>query len=60
MGKSLNLEPFGSFRLSFGSEGVDDPADFHNSMIKHVRVIFTPGVRFKDALIRTSFERIDI
>jgi predicted histone-like DNA-binding protein len=59
MGKSISLGEFGTLRLSFSSEGVDDPAVFAAGMIHGVKVIFTPGVEFKSALSRISFEKSD-
>lgn len=43
MGMSIQLGDFGTIRLSLSSEGADTPKDFTADMIKHVRVIFTPG-----------------
>jgi predicted histone-like DNA-binding protein len=57
MGKSISLGEFGTLRLSFSSEGVDDPASFSVGMIHGLKVIFTPGVEFKNALSRISFEK---
>jgi len=57
MGKSVNLGDWGTLRLSFKSEGVDDAAKFNANMISNVRVVFTPSVEFKAALERISFER---
>jgi predicted histone-like DNA-binding protein len=57
MGKSVNLGDFGTLRLSFGSKGVDDPATFHTSLIKGVKVVFTPSVELKRALESIKFEK---
>jgi predicted histone-like DNA-binding protein len=57
MEKSIGLDEFGTLRLSFSSEGVDDPATFTVGMIHGLKVIFTPGVEFKSALSRISFEK---
>ena len=42
-GNSVKLGALGSLRLSFGSAGVDDIADFNAAMIKNVKVVFTPS-----------------
>jgi predicted histone-like DNA-binding protein len=57
MGKSVNLGDFGTLRLSFQSEGVEDTTQFHANMIKNVKVVFTPGVDFKASLEKISFEK---
>ncbi len=55
-GKSVQLEEFGTVRCSFSSEGVDNAEDVNASLIKKVRVIFTPGARLKHRLSDISFE----
>jgi len=55
-GKSVQLGEFGTVRCSFSSEGVDKPKDVNASLIKKVRVIFTPGARLKHQLSDISFE----
>ncbi|MDR2919977.1 MAG: HU family DNA-binding protein [Tannerella sp.] len=55
-GKSVQLGDFGTVRLSFSSQGVDTEEEVNASLIKGVRVIFTPNVKLKDELNRTSFE----
>ena len=55
-GKSVKLGDFGTMRLSFSSEGVDTEEEVNAGLIKEIRVIFTPGVKLKDELKRTSFE----
>ena len=57
MGKSVNLGDFGTLRLSFSSEGVEDPADFRTTMISGVKVIFTPSVALKHAIENIRFEK---
>ena len=55
-GKSVQLGDFGTVRCSFSSEGVDKPEEVNASLIKTVRVIFTPGVKLKHQLTDISFE----
>ncbi|OJV32229.1 MAG: DNA-binding protein [Bacteroidales bacterium 36-12] len=57
MGKSVSLDGFGTLRLSFSSEGVEDTKTFNTNMISGVRVVFTPSTEFKAALERISFEK---
>ncbi len=59
MGRSVNLSSFGTFRLSFGSEGVENKDEFNTHMINHVKVIFTPNTTFKRMLEEISFERVE-
>jgi predicted histone-like DNA-binding protein len=59
MGKSVNLGDLGTLRVSFSSEGVDDPNDFTASKIKGARVIFTPSVELKNALATLKYEKVD-
>lgn len=60
LGISLKLGEFGTLRLSISSEGVDNPKDFDTSMIKKVRVIFTPGPLLLDALGTITFEEFEL
>ncbi|MGC3977925.1 MAG: HU family DNA-binding protein [Paludibacteraceae bacterium] len=57
MGKSVSLDGFGTLRLSFSSEGVEDAGAFNAGMISGVKVVFTPSVDFKAALEKISFEK---
>lgn len=59
---SVQLGPLGSLRLSFGSEGVDDVKDFNAAtMIKNVKVIFTPSKELMDAVKSgLSFENVGV
>jgi hypothetical protein len=51
------LGDLGTLRLSFSSEGVDNPDDFHTSMISGVKVVFTPSVALKQAIESVRFEK---
>jgi predicted histone-like DNA-binding protein len=57
MGKSVNLGELGTFRVSFSSEGVEDPADFNVSKISGVHVVFTPSMELKRKLENIHFEK---
>jgi predicted histone-like DNA-binding protein len=57
MGKSVRLGELGTLRLSFSSEGVENPDEFNVGMIKGAKVIFSPGVELKKAIANTNFEK---
>ena len=57
MGRSVKLGDFGTLRLSFTSDGVENAKDFNTNMIRGVKVIFTPSPEFKLALDRITFEK---
>lgn len=59
LGRSVNLGDLGTLRISFGSEGVDDKEQFVPSMIKGVKVVFTPSVQLKDAIEKIRLEIVD-
>jgi predicted histone-like DNA-binding protein len=58
MGKSVNLGDIGTFRLSFSSKGVENPATFNTNMISNVKVIFTPSTELKAKFTKVSFEKV--
>jgi predicted histone-like DNA-binding protein len=57
MGKSINLGEFGTLRLSFSSEGVDNPSEVVTGKISGIKVVFTPGVELKGALKNIKLEK---
>ena len=57
MGKSVQLGELGTLRLSFSSEGVNDPNTFTVGMIRGKKVLFTAGALIKGILNNMSFER---
>ncbi|MCD7975831.1 MAG: hypothetical protein LUG51_01255 [Tannerellaceae bacterium] len=59
-GNIIHLGEFGSFRVSAGSTGVEDPKDFHVSKFKKPRIIFTPGTMLSDTPELLSFKKIDV
>ena len=59
LGRSVNLGDLGTLRISFGSEGVDEKEVFIPSMIKGVRVVFTPSVELKNAIENIRFEKAE-
>ena len=57
MGKSVNLGELDTLRLSFSSEGVNEPETFKTTHINGVKVVFTPGSELKKALKDVKFEK---
>lgn len=59
MGKAVDLEKFGIFRISFGSYGAANAKDFNTSMIRDVKVVYRASTeinkRVQDGI---SFERV--
>jgi predicted histone-like DNA-binding protein len=55
-GMSVQLGDFGTVRLSISSEGAETANQFSASMIKGVKVIFTPGAELKKSLLDIAFE----
>jgi len=56
MGKSISLGRLGTMRVSFSSQGVDDPKDFNVGLITVKRIIFTPSVQLKNKVRDFKFE----
>ncbi|MDR1672697.1 MAG: HU family DNA-binding protein [Bacteroidales bacterium] len=59
MGKSVRIGEFGTLRLSFSSDGVDNPADFSTGKISGVKIIFTPGAELKRKLTSIKLEKTE-
>lgn len=49
-GNSVQLGSLGTLRLSHSSDGVENIEDFNTSMIKDIRVIFTPSKELMNAI----------
>ena len=58
-GYSVNLNNFGTLRLSLSSEGVEDPEEFTSDNIKNMRVVFTPSPELKKTLQKINFEEVE-
>ncbi len=56
-GNSVQLGDFGTFRISFSSDGVEEEKDFTVDKIKGVKVLFTPSADFKKVLASMKYER---
>lgn len=50
-GHTVTVPGLGTFRLTFKSEGVDNPEDFRVFMIHDARIIFTPAKEFREAVL---------
>ena len=58
MGKSVNLGGLGTFRLSFSSKGADTPETFGTSLMKGVKVVFTPSTELREKIRQVKFEKV--
>jgi predicted histone-like DNA-binding protein len=57
-GKIVELGDFGTFRVSVSSEGAEQPEDLTARHITDVRVLFSPGKRFKQILNTAEFQKV--
>src|SRR5262245_39331190 len=57
-GNIVELGDFGSFRVSLSSDGADLAENVTSRNITDVRVIFSPGKRFKQMLDTVEFEKV--
>jgi predicted histone-like DNA-binding protein len=56
-GNIVELGDFGTFRVSVSSEGTAQAEDLTARNITDVRVLFTPGKRFKQVLDMAEFQK---
>jgi nucleoid DNA-binding protein len=56
LGQSVNLEGFGSFRVSVSSDVVTTPEELNARHIKGVKLLFLPSADLKRNLEGISFE----
>lgn len=60
-GKRVRIPGLGSFRLSFGSEGVDNILDFNVNMIRNVKVLYIIDTSLRAAILNNiSFENAGV
>lgn len=60
-GKRVRIPGLGSFRISFGSDGVDDLTKFKTSMIRNVKIIFRIDNDLRDSIFRDlSFQNAGV
>lgn len=51
-GHTVQVPGLGTFRLTFKSDGVDKPEDFHAAtMIHNARILFTPAKELREAVL---------
>lgn len=58
-GETVKLGNWGSFSLSFASEGVDERKDVSLGQIKQINLVFRPDRSFREDLQKASFTWID-
>ncbi len=58
LGHSVQLGSFGTVRLSITGEGADTNEKYNTDKINAPKVIFTPGVDFKNGLEEITFELV--
>ncbi|MDR2193177.1 MAG: hypothetical protein LBP19_01710, partial [Treponema sp.] len=56
LGQSVNLEGFGSFRITVSSDGTDKPEDLNARHIRGVKLSFLPSAALKRNLEGITFE----
>jgi predicted histone-like DNA-binding protein len=56
LGQSVNLEGFGSFRVSVSSEGTATPEELTARNVKGVKLVFLPSTGLKRSLEDITFE----
>ena len=49
-GNSVCVGDMGTIRVSFSSEGVENPEEFKNDMIHNIKLIFTPSIDFLETI----------
>ena len=58
-GYTVEIEDFGSFRLTASSDGADTKEELTANQIKHVNLRFTPCESAKDALKKATFKDLE-
>ncbi|MHB9295399.1 hypothetical protein PilKf_01142 [Pillotina sp. SPG140] len=56
LGQSVNLEGFGSFRISVSSEGTATPEELNARHVKNRKIVFLPSISLKRSLEDITFE----
>lgn len=51
-GKRVKVPYLGTFRISFGSDGVEDIRDFHTGLIRNVKMVFTPDPDLRASVMK--------
>lgn len=58
-GFNVELGELGSFRIEFGSEGVDEPEDFNYHLIRRPRIVFHPSRKLQREVARLVSYELD-
>lgn len=60
-GKRVQIPGLGTFRISFGSEGVSDISKFNTSMIRNIKIVFLIDSELRANILRDiSFENAGV
>ena len=60
-GTRVRIPGLGTFRLSFGSEGVEDITKFHTGLIRNVKIVFTHDSDLRSSILsELSFENAGV
>ncbi|MCD8192990.1 MAG: HU family DNA-binding protein [Tannerellaceae bacterium] len=59
-GDVVEMGEFGNFRMSAGSSGVENQEDFHTSLFRNGRIVFTPGKMLKESTRNVRFEKLNV
>lgn len=51
-GKRAKIPGLGTFRITFGSQGVDDIRDFHTGLIRNIKINFIPDSNLRSNVLR--------
>jgi DNA-binding protein, histone-like, putative len=57
-GRIVHLGELGNFRMTIGSEGVEEESDFNKSMLRRPRIVFTPGKALQTTRLLTKFTKV--
>ena len=57
-GRIVRFGDFGTFQISFGSEGAETEAKFNASMIRKAKVAFRPGADLRDMLATLKYTKV--
>ena len=57
-GISVQLGDFGQFRPGISSESQETEAAVDSDTIRRVKIVFTPGYKFKDMLKKASIQKL--
>ncbi len=60
-GNRVRIPGLGTFRVSFGSEGVEDITKFHTGLIRNVKILFTIDSDLRSSILNElSFENAGV